>query len=249
MAHAQTRLSRPLAAALLLAAQAAIAHVPFVESVDYTADAPFAVEDLSQSSALFSWLESGTDVDFFAMQIDRPTHIYVQTLVPRCLEYRNFGVSYALIGPGLPVPAQALPFEVPAGQGAVIVYDDGPDMGVRPAAWKLFGARHYFEGPQFELEASTPGDYRVAVWSESGSAGDYVAVIGNDHRSFSATDLWRAARFTATLRRGDELHGTCTQPDAGPARPPNAEPRFYRATTEGPERPQRLRSGAGGNFP
>jgi hypothetical protein len=134
MARAQARLRWPLAAGLLLAAQGAVAHLPFVESADYTAATPFAVEDLAHPRALFGWLESGTDVDFLAVQIERPTHIYVQTLVPRCLEYRNFGVSYALIGPGLPAPVQALPFDVPAGQGAIMVYDDGPDMGVRPAA-------------------------------------------------------------------------------------------------------------------
>jgi hypothetical protein len=89
----------------------------------------------------------------------------------------------------------------------------------------------------------------VAVWSDSGLAGDYVAVIGKGHRSFSAADMWRAARFIATLRRGDELHGTCTQPGSEPELPRKAEPGFYRATTDAPARTQRIGPGAGGIYP
>ena len=181
---------------LALAGMPAAAHVPFLEQADYTAERPFVVQDIAQSKALYGWLGTPEDVDFYAMQVSGPVRIYTRSLVPMCAELQKFRVTYALVGPGLPKPAAALPFDLP------------PDAKARPTLYEQFSGRYYFEGPEFEYEAAVPGEYRMVVWNEAGAMGDYVAVIGRAEK-FSAADMWRAAKETVTLRRARELHGTC----------------------------------------
>ena len=185
----------------------AAAHVPFLEDADYSETAPFRVSDVEQSKALYGWLDA-KDVDFYAMEVRDPVRIYTHTLVPRCLEYRSFPVHYALTGPGMPEPAVPLPFELPAGHGAVVVTDEGAGASPRPTIYEQFSARYYFEGPELEYEARVPGQYRMVVWSDGG-AGDYVAVIGKAEK-FGPADIVRAVRHTPTLRRAGELRGECT---------------------------------------
>jgi hypothetical protein len=188
----------------------AAAHVPFLEEEDYTEAAPFEVRDVDQSKALYGWL-ADEDVDFYSMELAEPALIYTHTLVPRCREYRDFPVHYALTGPGMPEPSVSLPFELPPGHGAIVVRDERAGGPARPVTYEQFSARHYFEGPELEYEARVPGTYRMVVWSDGGE-GDYVAVIGRAEK-FGPADIVRAVRHTPTLRRAGELRGSCSDPD------------------------------------
>jgi hypothetical protein len=183
----------------------AAAHVPYIEVADYSAEQPFVVDDVEQSKALYGWLDRG-DVDFFSLPVTGTITIYASTLVPECREYQDFRVVFALLGPGLPAPGRALPFALAAGEGAVIVEDKAT---ARATTYEMFSDRSYYDGPGIEWPATRPGQYRLAVWNEAGRSGDYVAVIGRAER-FGAEDFARAARHTATIRDGGELHGACT---------------------------------------
>lgn len=198
---------------LALAGTGASAHVPFLEESDYTAEKPFVVKDVGQSKALYGWLGQSGDIDFYSMPVSEPVRIYMRSLVPMCAETQKFRVTYALVGPALPKPEVALPFDLPPGDGAIVVRDLTADAVPRPTLYEGFSGRYYFEGPEFEYQATAPGEYRMVVWNDAGETGDYVAVIGRAER-FSAGDIWRAARETPTLRSARELHGVCTQPGA-----------------------------------
>jgi len=192
---------------LALGAAPAIAHVPFLEGSDYTAEKPFVVHDIGQSKALYGWLDAPGDVDFYSMPVSGPVRIQLRSLVPMCAETRKFSVTYALVGPGLPQPVAALPFRLAPGDGAIVVADSLANAAERPILHEQFSNRNYFVGPELEYEATLPGEYRMVLWSDQ--PGDYVAVIGSAEK-FGVSDMWQAARELLTLRRAAELHGVCT---------------------------------------
>lgn len=196
---------------LLTACQAVSAHVPYLESGDYSASEPFEVTDVDQSKALYGWLGAG-DVDVFRIVLTEPATIYTHTLVPFCAEYRHFFVTHALTGPGLPPPEVSLPFRLPEGHGALVVTARTPVGKPRPTVDEPFSGRAYYSGPELEYEARQTGEYHMVVWSDDGT-GDYVAVIGRAER-FGPADIARAVRHTPTLRRSRELRGQCTVPAA-----------------------------------
>lgn len=199
------------AAAILIAMGAigsAIAHVPYMEKGDFSPENPFRVKNIPQSKAMYAFLDEPTDVDHYVMRVDQPTRIYLHTNIPFCNAYRDFSVTYALIGPGLPTTAEQLPVAVPAGHGAVIVRDEMIGAPDRPVMYEPFSARTYWEGPEYSINVDQPGEYRMIVWQESGAPGDYVAVIGQEEQ-FGPKDIWLALMNTPKIRRGGELHVAC----------------------------------------
>jgi hypothetical protein len=174
-------------------AGAAAAHVPYLEKSDFSADNPFEVKNIPQSKAMYSWLEAPSDVDHFVMQVDEPTRIFVNTIVPHCQEYVDFTLTYAVIGPGLPVPddSVSLPVELPADHGVVVIREEIDPNGQRPILYEGFTNRVYFEGPTYDVQVESPGQYAVIVWQEDGQTGDYVAVIGKEEQ-FGPADIWTA---------------------------------------------------------
>lgn len=186
------------------------AHVPYIEKTDFSADTPFRVKNIPQSKAMYSWLEAPGDVDHYVMQVDEPTRIYVNTIVPHCQEYKDFAISYALIGPGLPAPVEALPVELRDGDGAVVVREQISQQGPRPILYENITNRVYFEGPTYDIWAESPGQYELIVWHENGRIGDYVAVIGKKE-IFGPMDIVRALANTFKIRASKELRGPCSE--------------------------------------
>lgn len=195
----------------LLVAPAAFGHVPYLETSDYTWEAPFRVRgSIAQSIAVYSWLQPDSgpegDIDVYKFTLRRPTKVFVETLVPVCPAYAEFRPSFAIVGPGLDVPAELLPFELPDGNGAIVIpnYSDPQ----RPTFYEPFGNKSYYDGPEFEQVLSTPGTYYVVVWDPAGIGGDYVAVLG-DKEIWWPWDILRALINTPKIRRGLELHTPC----------------------------------------
>lgn len=184
------------------------AHVPYMEESDFSFQAPFVVKNIPQSKAFYAWLEGPTDVDHYSIEVNEPTRIYMHMNIPYCAEYGKFSVTYALVGPGLPAPDGALPVNLPNGYGAIIVRDEFSNTNDRSVMYEPFSARNYWEGAEYSITVDQPGEYSMIVWHESGSTGDYVAVIG-DKEKFGPKDMWLALTNTPGIRRGDELHVGC----------------------------------------
>lgn len=200
-----------IGASTLLTAGTTLAHVPYLETTDFTWEKPFRVRgSIAQSIAVYAWLEVANgateDIDVYQFTLRRSTQVFVETLVPVCPAYAEFRPSFAIVGPGLDVPAELLPFELAAGYGAIVVpnYSDPQ----RPTFYEPFGNKSYYDGPEFEQVLSTPGTYYVVVWDPAGIGGDYVAVLG-DKEIWWPWDIIRALIQTPKIRRGLELHTDC----------------------------------------
>lgn len=193
-----------LAAVLGFVASGAAAHVPYLESRDSSFREPFIAWDASQSIAVYSWLDSATDVDVYWVLVSEPTEFYVELLVPVCPAYESFFPQFALLGPNLPAPSISL------GSGAyrlwVAPWTDRDEP--RETFYEPFGGKSYYEGPGYDKTVVHPGLYILLVWDPHAESGDYVVGIGKEER-FPLPDLIRALINTPIIRRDGELHGPC----------------------------------------
>jgi len=197
-----------LVSLFLLKVQAVRAHVPYLEYVDYSIDRPMEVPDpLAKSRAFYSWFDGGDDIDVFAFQVTGPVRVYAQAIVPVCHGYEEVLPWFAVVGPGLPIPAVELPFELPPGYGAHVVENEEP-WTVREAFYEPFGDKWYFDGPTFDQDISEPGVWYLYYWNPYGIGGDYVAIIG-PKEIWDPFDIMRALLYTPMIREGQELHVQC----------------------------------------
>lgn len=189
-----------------------LAHVPYLERRDSSAQQPFQVrKSITQSIAVYSWLETdwvnaSTDIDVYSFAIkDKPLRVFLEVIVPVCDGfYVNFTPWFALVGPGLPPPNQTLPFDLPGGCG-VIVKQDLPPGSPRQEFYEPFGGKSYYQGPRFDETINITGTYYVYYWDHYQTGGDYVAVLGYKEQ-FPPLDFLRALINTPLVRRGYELH-------------------------------------------
>jgi hypothetical protein len=200
--------------ALLLAVMlptAAHAHVPYFEKQDLRANAPFLIENIEQSKAIYAYLENSDDADALLLVVREPVRIYAKVIIPFCVEYQDFRPSFALIGPGLPDTAAQLPVELNEGEGALL-RQDLPSGPTRPSMFEFFSDQVYFEGPILDITVTEPGMYWLWFWDEAGSVGDYVAIVGKIEE-FSVEDIQRSFWNTPEIRRRDYLHVDCAEPE------------------------------------
>ena len=190
----------------------AIAHVPYLEFVDYSNEKPFVVRKLvEQSKAMYAWLENDKinpceDIDIYKFKIKRrPIQVYIELIVPVYEDYyEDFVPWFALVGPDLPEPGVDLPFDIPDGYGAIVKENVEPGEE-RETFYEPFGGKSYYKGPIFEKMISVAGNYYVYVWDPYESGGDYVMVFGKKE-IFLFTDILRALIFTPMIRKNLELH-------------------------------------------
>lgn len=195
----------------LTAAQPLRAHVPYFEREDFTAEQPFEVRrGVEQSIAVYAWLETGADVDVVHFQISEPVRVFVQSLVPVCAGYEDFLPWFAVVGPGLPQPVGDIPFAFADGDGAIVVANSAPG-DPRESFYEPFGGKSYYEGPAFDQQLSTPGDYWIVFWDPLEIGGDYAAIIGFKEQ-WGVPDILRALVLTPMIRQDKELHQTCVDP-------------------------------------
>jgi hypothetical protein len=152
---------------LLCLAGTAFGHVPYLENADFSAEAPFPVRNVAQSKAFYAHLEGAGDIDYYALEVDQATRVYMHVNIPWCREYEEFTVNYALVGPGLPPPEANLPFPVPAGQGVVVVRENFASPADRLVGFERFAGRMYFEGPVRQVRDRPRG----TVWPDGYLAG------------------------------------------------------------------------------
>ena len=189
-----------------------LAHVPYIEHRDYSVQHPFQVrKDITQSLGVYAWLETdfvhpSTDVDVYTFTIQQSTRVYLEVIVPvvNGYLYVNFTPWFALVGPGLPAPNQTLPFDIPQGDG-VIVMEDLPPGHHRETFFEPFGIQWYYQGPNFDQTMNTSGTYYVYYWDHYQTGGDYVAVLGYKEQ-FPPVDILRSIINVPLIRHNMELH-------------------------------------------
>ncbi|MEN6474002.1 MAG: hypothetical protein ABFD81_08315 [Syntrophaceae bacterium] len=191
-----------LMAGIVMFATNAWAHVPYLEGKDFTAAAPFKCPSATQSIAVYAWLEDYSDVDYYTVTVKKTLTFFADVIVPAFDVYADFRPSFALIGPGLPMPSDLLPVPLPKSCGAIVLHD--ADLNPRPQFYEPFGNKSYYQGPRLELKLK-PGNYFLIYWDPKGQVGDYVAAIGK-YEIWWFKDLLRAIFITPIIRAGGELH-------------------------------------------
>jgi len=141
-----------------LTTYSALAHVPFVEHLDFTEKKPFRIwGDVENSKAIYAWFKTGEDV------VTEPLRLLVSSVVPICQGYEDLLPWFAVVGPGLPETEETLPFDIPEGYGAVVVKNLEPGES-RATFCEPFGGKHYYSGPLFDQQVSEPGTWYIYYW-------------------------------------------------------------------------------------
>ncbi|MBN1564880.1 MAG: hypothetical protein JXA10_13620 [Anaerolineae bacterium] len=181
-------------ALIALLGMAALAHakmMPYVEPLDGDwggIDDPFVLDD-PHFAAFYGRLDSSSDVDAIAMTFNEPAEAMRSDLVvPVCGDrFVNFYPSMALIGPGLDRPDDlaALPFDLPAEFGAIIMESQRPTGTVaRPISdeWQLFEQLNAnYEAMVFEADIPQAGEYMLVIWDAGKQRGAYTLITGAVH--------------------------------------------------------------------
>lgn len=198
-----------LACAVLIAGTAATAaaHVPYIERNDLSWLVPFEITDVTQSIAVYAWLQTSSDVDVYTFRVTEPVRLFAEVIVPVCPAYEAFLPSYAIVGPGLPAPSAPLPLPLPLGYGAIVV-DNVPPGTPRTTFYEPFGGKSYYSGVAFDEAVSGPGPWAILVWDPYESGGDYVMTSGYVEE-FGRAEVLRSLVTTPYIRRNKELHTAC----------------------------------------
>ncbi|MFC1601156.1 CIA30 family protein [Candidatus Sumerlaeota bacterium] len=187
--------------ATMLHAQA-WAHVPYIEVEDFTTTSSFVCLSAEQSIAVYSWLESSSDADYYRVHITTPTLLYAGVIVPVFDQYSEFRPQFAVVGPGLPPATKSIPIETEPQSGVLLLQDDGKKP--RKQFYEPFGNKSYYQGPEVSTLLQA-GEYTLVYWDPEGRIGDYVAIVGK-REVWNAKDILRASMVTPMIRRGEELH-------------------------------------------
>jgi hypothetical protein len=188
----------------------ALAHVPYIEHIDYTALRPFEVKDsIKNSKSIYAWFKTGKDVDVYKFEVTVPVRVFAQAIVPVCPAYEQLLPWFAVVGPGLPEPVEDLPLSIPNGYGAIVVENLAPGEP-RTTFYEPFSQKYYYDGPTFDQEVSEPGTWYIYFWDPYEMGGDYVAVLGFEE-VFTGPDIVRALINTLLIRSNRELHTECQQ--------------------------------------
>jgi len=186
------------------------AHEPYIEKDDYSVEAPFVVSDsIENSKAIYAWLDNGTDIDVYTFEVKKPLRLYAKIIVQACEELQDHLPWLALAGPGLPIPEEALPFDLPEGYGAYVIKNIKPGEK-RDTFYEVFSGKSYYDAPLFDREVTATGSWFAYCWDPQQKGGDYVAIFGfKEH--FSLWHMWGSIVNTIRIRHNKELHVQCTK--------------------------------------
>jgi hypothetical protein len=134
--------------AVLMRPAPAQAEMPILEPGDYGGfDNPQPV-----SEPWFMWfvmgkLHSKTDIDVSAFDYPAGQRFKAEIFIPAHDDLKDFSPDIALVGPGLPQPADPLPFKIPQGMGAVIARSNSTY-----AYFDIFTQMTYYPRAKIEIE-------------------------------------------------------------------------------------------------
>jgi hypothetical protein len=126
-------------------------------------------------------------VDIYSFQAQAGQNLYTQVNIPAIHGLENYGVSLALVGPGLPVGSIAgLPVQPPdPSLGALII-----PSRVTADFFEPFTQTNYWGRQEINQPLPQTGTYYLLVWNPQGLPGKYVLATGTAE-VFGPTDLFR----------------------------------------------------------
>lgn len=138
----------------------------------------FEVANPYISYAVNGSFSTGDEVFTVHLDYDRGFAVPFELLVEKRAANRDHRPRYAVVGPGLPKPAEAvralLPRALPDGAGVFVDPNDDPE---RLVIFESVMRRFYWSSDTTALVLD-PGAYEVWVWSPEGTTGDFVLGLG-----------------------------------------------------------------------
>jgi PGF-CTERM protein len=151
-----------------------MAHQPFFEDKEFSADSPKYIKDPSISTAVYATLETPTNVDYFTFNGSKGEIIFLSITIPQIAGQENFAPTMALMGPGLPLANLPDRIRKPQNYGALIM----PPPANATAFFEPFSRTSYWTRQEQNVTLPENSSYLVAVWDDKGEVGRYVFVIG-----------------------------------------------------------------------
>ncbi len=164
---------------LFVMISSAVAHQPFFEKEDITAEEPWHIADPTISTAIYASLETPDDVDYYSFNASHGQSILISITIPQIEGQESFAPTMALMGRGLVTTKTAarLPPNVvkPEGFSALIL----PPPANTTTFFEPFSRTSYWNRQKEYVKIPSDGRYVVAVWDDTGKIGRYVFVIGD----------------------------------------------------------------------
>lgn len=187
-------------------------HVPYIEQNNISEDNPFHIKDcVENAKAVYAWFKTGEEINPYVFEVDDPVRVRIYSLVPVCKGYETFLPWFAVLGPGLPVIEQELPFTVPQGYGGYVVENFQPGEK-RDRFFEFVTRKSYYKSPEFDMTVSAKGKWYVYFWDPYKQGGDYVAVFGI-REPFTLSAIVRTIRYAPVIMLNRELHIDCEAPE------------------------------------
>ena len=167
---------------LMLFARGAAAHRPIGDTGEDTIRLP----NITTSFVVYRNLQRADQIDRFAFHADGGEKLHVGINIPAIRGLETYGVSVAIVGPGLDgVDLELLPVAAPEGSGTMIIPSRVGDEFFEP-----FTQTSYWGRQQADIHIPQSGEYVILVWSPDGQAGKYVIDTGTQE-VFGLDDLLR----------------------------------------------------------
>lgn len=164
---------------MVLPQSVALAHQPYCEQADLTAENPWQVPDATISYAYFGNLYPETDIDYFTFDASEGQSVLLSLSIPAYDGAEEYAPVMVLMGSDIEgdIP-ESLPdgINVDAAHGAMMV-----PVGEEPTYWfEPFGGQYYYNWENYFFAARADATYTVAIWHPQGELGRYSFVIGEE---------------------------------------------------------------------
>ncbi len=155
---------------LLVVVGIASAHVPLLPGENDHLDAALTVTDPEKSWVIYGTLDTTDQPQYYSLPLQPGERMQLTLIVPRP---EIDPPSMAILGPGIPSPADIPPFlEVPEGAGVAIV----PGRSTDEAEYEPFTPSAIYPVGEYTSEIQNAGPYYVAVYGREGAV--YSLAIG-----------------------------------------------------------------------
>ena len=145
---------------------------------------PIEIDSIATSYAFYQTLQADK-VDVFYFEGEQGDNFHAGIQIPDIDALRDYGLSIALFGQGLPQPeASQLPQDYPKDLGALIAPTTVSEDFFEPITQSNYWGRQ-----QINTTLPADGTYYILVWHPNGKAGKYVMDTGYEE-NFGLLDLF-----------------------------------------------------------
>lgn len=172
-------------ATLLFLPRAADAHMPYLSEGQYgSRESAFEVEDPDVSSVLYHPVNCDSLQLWMTFQAEAGYPLVAQLGVPELERLESYRPSLALVGPGLPVQDEELPFEVPEGLGVEVWHSEGSEPKyffeefTDTESWIVLDIQAYAlpAAGRYDLVAFVPSRQTGKLWLTIGTLEDFTSI-------------------------------------------------------------------------